>query len=50
MTDEQIAYIALKCGFALSTSHGQESEKLMPISDRQTLIDFAREVIRQTKC
>lgn len=49
MTDEQIINLAASKGFAISAFHGTSEGKLMPISDRQTLIDFVREVIRLTK-
>ena len=41
MTRDDIIRIALEAGFMLSTAYGQDSEKLMPTSDSQTLENFA---------
>lgn len=49
MNNNQILDLALKCGFALSSTHGTGEGQNIPISDSATLIDFAREIIRQTK-
>lgn len=49
MNNSQILDAALKCGFAISSTHGISEGQDMPISDSATLIDFAREIIRLTK-
>lgn len=46
MNNSQILDAALKCGFAISSTHGISEGQDMPISDSATLIDFAREIIR----
>ncbi len=44
--DEEIIALALESGFMLSTAHGQDANKLMPVSDTATLIKFARALLR----
>jgi hypothetical protein len=40
-----IIQTALRCGFSLSTLHDQDSKKLMPISDTETLVNFAHAIL-----
>ncbi len=44
ITDKQILEVALQ-GFMLSTAYGQQTTKLMPVSDSATLLAFARSMI-----
>jgi len=44
LSEERISVLALEHGFSLSTAYGQAADKLMPISDRATLIAFARAI------
>lgn len=44
LTDDEITVAAMSAGFALSTAYGQSTTKLMPVSDRATLIAFARAI------
>lgn len=37
----EIIRLGLEAGFMLSTSHGQDSKKLMPVTDADTLVNFA---------
>ena len=39
---EMIITKALQAGFMLSTAYGQDTDKHMPVSDRDTLLRFAR--------
>ena len=39
---QDVLRIALEVGFSISTAYGQESGKLMPISDSKTLERFAQ--------
>lgn len=41
MNREQIIAMALEHGFMLSTAYGQDSKKLMPVSDTSTILAFA---------
>ncbi len=41
MPDEAVLSKALEAGFAISTEYGQGNNKLMPISDSKTLLNFA---------
>lgn len=41
ISEEDIVQAAMECGIALSTLHGQDAGKLMPISDHHTLAKFA---------
>lgn len=40
----EIIRIALDAGFSISTAYGQDSNKLMPISDVKTLVSFANKL------
>jgi len=42
MDKKEIISVAMEAGFMLSTMHGQESPKLMPVSDSETLLAFAK--------
>lgn len=42
MNKEEICSLALEAGFMLSTMHGQDTPKLMPVSDSATLVKFAQ--------
>lgn len=44
LTDQEITIAAMSAGFMLSTAHGQSTHKMMPVSDRATLIAFARAI------
>ena len=48
MDEERILEYALQW-FALSTMHGEEAHKLMPISDAKSLIVFAQLIEQQTR-
>lgn len=45
--DIDIINCALISGFMISTQYGQDKHKLMPVSDGDTLIKFARELIKE---
>ncbi len=46
MNDEEILMTASDAGFMVSTQYGQDGPyKLMPVSDKATLIKFARSII-----
>jgi len=50
---QDVLRIALEVGFSISTAYGQESGKLMPISDSKTLERFAQalaEINEGEKC
>lgn len=36
--------LAMKAGFMLSTQYGQDSNKLMPVTDSQTLMDLIKAI------
>jgi len=40
---DDIISLALECGFMLLTTHGQGTDKLMPVSDIDTLVKFYRQ-------
>ncbi len=42
VTKQQIMSHAMMSGIAISTAYGQRIDKLCPISDPQTLIEFAK--------
>ena len=48
LPDEEIIAIAMETGFSVSTAYGQGPSKLMPISDGETLIQFARKIKSET--
>ena len=48
MDEERILEYALQW-FALSTMHGEEAHKLMPISDAKSLIVFAQLIEQKTR-
>ena len=43
---ELVVDLALRAGFSLSTGHGQGIDKLMPITDTETLMQFAIDLAR----
>lgn len=43
----EIYALALKAGFMLSSQYGQEENKLMPVSDGETLQKFAKLIIEE---
>lgn len=49
MTEDEIVAAALEAGFMLSTAHGQSENKLMPVSDKDTLMAFVRAINHITK-
>jgi hypothetical protein len=42
--EELAVQCALDVGIALSTAYGQGERKLMPISDRETIVEFAKAI------
>lgn len=46
VSDKEIVMMAMEAGFSVSTAHGQEVGKLMPISDVETLRAFALLVLK----
>ena len=49
LTNERIVQIGVISGFMLSTAHGQDTKKLMPVSDASTLVNFGRMLISEVK-
>ena len=52
MRKEDAYQLALEAGFMLSTQHGQDENKLMPVTDGDTLmtlIALVEEKVRQEK-
>ncbi len=47
MTDKEIVMRALEAGFMISTKYGQKNNQPMPVSDKETLLCFARMIIRE---
>jgi hypothetical protein len=47
MKKEDIYSLALEAGFMLSTQYGQEENKLMPVSDGETLQKFAELILKK---
>lgn len=45
VTMDDVMCIALESGFMLSTQYGQSDGKLMPVSDTDTLLRFAKALI-----
>lgn len=45
VTREEVMQIALESGIMLSTQYGQADGKLMPVSDTETLLRFAKSLI-----
>lgn len=46
MSDDKIIGMALINGFMISSAHGQDAGKLMPVTNAATILRFAREIIR----
>jgi hypothetical protein len=46
ISDTEIIGLALKQGFMLTTAAGQRANKQMPVADWDTLVSFARELLR----
>lgn len=44
LTREQIFPIALEAGFMLSSQYGQGEDKLMPVTDSQTLMALVKAI------
>lgn len=42
---DELTSMAQFAGFAISTAHGQGKDKIMPVSDYQTLETFAKFII-----
>lgn len=49
MKDSDIIALGLECGFTLATNRGQQVNKLMPITDASTLLEFARRLLTGQK-
>lgn len=49
MKSDDIIACALEVGFSISTAYGMETKKLMPCSDRRTLLEFAYAIERLVK-
>lgn len=49
MNKSQILDAALRCGINLSTAHGTGEGQASPVSDCETILKFAEEIIRLTK-
>lgn len=45
VSKETVIQVALASGFTLSTHHGQDKFQLMPVSDSDTLLIFARNLV-----
>ena len=43
MTKDEVIELALGCGFIISTAHGQWGDKLMTVSDNESLLKFRSE-------
>jgi hypothetical protein len=46
---EELYGLALQAGFMLSTAYGQEEDKLMPVTDGETLKKFAELVLKKSQ-
>lgn len=44
LTEVDILDAAFDAGFMISTAYGQDSKKLMPVTDMATLIDFCDKI------
>lgn len=44
---ELVCSLALEKGFIISTAHGQGVNKMMPVTDRATLMSFAEALLRE---
>jgi hypothetical protein len=49
MTKQEAYQLALQAGFMLSTEYGQETNKLMPATDGETLMELIRLVEAKVK-
>jgi hypothetical protein len=49
LTDTDILKTAVNCGIILCSLYGKESGKPMPVSDHKTVVEFAREIIRDDR-
>lgn len=47
--EEEAIQAALEAGIAISTAYGQTPDKLMPISDKATLLNFAFRVAERAR-
>ena len=45
LSEEEIIRHALEAGFMLSTKMGQDIDKFMPMTDRETLVVFAKAIL-----